>query len=375
MNELTPEQKRVLREKGTEAPFSGDYVHKTKDGMYKCVACDNLIFSSDAQFDSGTGWPSFDQAILGAVKEVEDNDHGMSRIETVCAKCGSHLGHVFDDGPTKTGKRYCINSVCLNLEEKGNSLPKALAFDLDGTLASSKYRIEDDMVAVLCQLLAHVPIAVVSGASQEQFHEQFLQYFPKDFDFTSKLYIFPQNGAELIEYKKGSWVVDYENSLDKRSEGEIISALDLVIKEFGLKKNPDYGELVENRGDQITLSALGQKAPLELKQKWDPDQAIRIKMKAFLEPLLPDDEIRIGGATSIDITKRGIHKAYAMNYFIKMLNIAKENLLYIGDALFPGGNDEIVKKNGFVCQKVDNPQDTLTLLRGILQKYEEASRK
>lgn len=116
MKKLTPEQQRVLKEKGTEAPFSGKYVHKTKDGIYKCVACDNPIFASDAQFDSGSGWPSFDQAIPNAVKEIEDNDHGMHRTEIVCAKCNSHLGHVFNDGPTKTGRRYCINSVCLDLE-------------------------------------------------------------------------------------------------------------------------------------------------------------------------------------------------------------------------------------------------------------------
>ncbi len=107
-----------MKGKFTEPPFSGKYVHKTKDGMYHCVICDNPIFSSDTQFDSGTGWPSFDQAIPSAVKEIEDNDHEMHRIEIICAKCGSHLGHVFDDGPTATGKRYCINSVCLDLEEK-----------------------------------------------------------------------------------------------------------------------------------------------------------------------------------------------------------------------------------------------------------------
>ena len=126
MKELTPEQIKVLKEKGTEAPFSGKYVHKTKDGMYKCVACDNPIFSSDAQFDSGTGWPSFDKAVPGSVKEIEDKDYGMNRIEIVCAKCGSHLGHVFDDGPTQTGKRYCINSVCLDLEDKKQSAIMAI---------------------------------------------------------------------------------------------------------------------------------------------------------------------------------------------------------------------------------------------------------
>ena len=114
---LTPEQYKVLREKGTEAPFSGKLLHADKDGTYTCVACGNPLFSSDAKFESGTGWPSFDQAIAGAVKQVVDNAHGMSRTEIICARCGSHLGHVFDDGPTKTGKRFCLNSVCLDLEE------------------------------------------------------------------------------------------------------------------------------------------------------------------------------------------------------------------------------------------------------------------
>lgn len=110
---LTPEQYRVLREKGTEVPFSGNYVHKTKNGNYVCMACDNPLFSSDAQFDSGTGWPSFDKAIEGSVQYNQEPD---GRTEIICKKCGSHLGHVFDDGPTKTGKRYCINSVCLDLK-------------------------------------------------------------------------------------------------------------------------------------------------------------------------------------------------------------------------------------------------------------------
>ncbi len=113
---LTPEQYKVLREKGTEAPFSGKL--KEGKGTYNCVACGNPLFSTDAKFESGTGWPSFDQAIPGSVTTISDTSHGMVRSEITCAKCGSHLGHVFDDGPTETGKRYCLNSVCLDLEEK-----------------------------------------------------------------------------------------------------------------------------------------------------------------------------------------------------------------------------------------------------------------
>lgn len=115
---LTKEQYHVLREKGTEMPFTGKYVHESKDGMYNCVVCNNPLFSSDAKFDSGTGWPSFDDALPGAVKYERDDSLGMERTEIVCVKCGSHLGHVFDDGPTETGKRYCINSVCLDLDAK-----------------------------------------------------------------------------------------------------------------------------------------------------------------------------------------------------------------------------------------------------------------
>src|SRR3989344_2589940 len=114
---LTPEEYVVLREKGTEAPFSGKLLHDKRDGMYKCKVCDSPLFSSEAKFDSGTGWPSFDESLQGSVREIDDDSHGMNRTEIVCTKCGSHLGHLFSDGPTKTGRRYCLNSVCLDLEE------------------------------------------------------------------------------------------------------------------------------------------------------------------------------------------------------------------------------------------------------------------
>jgi len=113
---LTPEQYRVLREKGTEPPGSGKYLYERARGSYLCAACGNPLFSSDAKFDSDTGWPSFDEALPGAIEEHDDDSLGMRRVEIICARCGSHLGHVFDDGPTKTGKRYCMNSVCLDLE-------------------------------------------------------------------------------------------------------------------------------------------------------------------------------------------------------------------------------------------------------------------
>ena len=120
---LTPEEYRVLREGGTEGRFSGDYVKETTEGTYNCAACGNPLFSSSTQFKTKlaglTGWPSFEDALPGSVELRSDNSHDMRRTEVVCAKCGSHLGHVFDDETeTKTGKHFCINSVCLDLEEK-----------------------------------------------------------------------------------------------------------------------------------------------------------------------------------------------------------------------------------------------------------------
>ena len=114
---LTPKEYEVLRQGGTEAPFSGELLNVEMDGTFTCKVCGNPLFASDAKFDSGTGWPSFDSAIPGSVELIQDMSRGMSRTEVRCAKCGSHLGHVFDDGPTATGKRYCINSVCLIAEE------------------------------------------------------------------------------------------------------------------------------------------------------------------------------------------------------------------------------------------------------------------
>jgi peptide-methionine (R)-S-oxide reductase len=116
--ELNPEQYRILREKGTEAPFSGKYVRTNKKGRYVCAACGNELFSSDTKFDSSCGWPSFYDAKSDAVEFSKDLSHGMVRTEVTCKKCGGHLGHIFDDGPNPTGKRFCINSVALDFKEE-----------------------------------------------------------------------------------------------------------------------------------------------------------------------------------------------------------------------------------------------------------------
>lgn len=121
---LTEEEYKVLREGATERPFTGELLHEERDGSFSCKVCSQTLFSSDAKFDSGTGWPSFDKAVEGGVIEKEDISLGMRRVEVLCSRCGSHLGHVFPDGPTKTGMRYCINSVCLGFEEVGENRDK-----------------------------------------------------------------------------------------------------------------------------------------------------------------------------------------------------------------------------------------------------------
>lgn len=115
---LTPEQYKIMRQKGTEAPFTSPLVDNHQTGMFKCAGCGQELFSSDTKFDSGTGWPSFDQAIAGSVIMRPDNEYGMERTEVVCSRCGAHLGHLFDDGPATTGKRFCINGACLLMEPK-----------------------------------------------------------------------------------------------------------------------------------------------------------------------------------------------------------------------------------------------------------------
>jgi peptide-methionine (R)-S-oxide reductase len=121
-NKLTADEYRVLREKGTEAPFSGKYYKETAKGVYNCKVCSQQLFSSDSKFHSDmpglSGWPSFDEAIPGSIEYVEDNSHGMHRTEIICSKCKSHLGHLFDDVESKTGKHFCLNSVCLDLEKE-----------------------------------------------------------------------------------------------------------------------------------------------------------------------------------------------------------------------------------------------------------------
>lgn len=258
-------------------------------------------------------------------------------------------------------------------------IPKALAFDLDGTLTLSKFHLEENMASILGDLLEKFPIAIVSGASKEQFKTQFLNYFllysSKSIKNFPNLYLFPENGASLILYNNNEWRTVYENSFSEDESSKIILTLNNAIERFNLFEKEGFGKLIENRGAEITLSCLGQNAPIDIKQKWDPNQEKRKEIREYIHNLLLDYEVRIGGSTSIDITKNGMNKSLAINNFLKILNIKKNELIFLGDALFTGGNDEIVEETGVKCYKVDNPQDTINILRDIINTYEQVSSK
>jgi len=117
-NELSDEEFRVLRKKGTELPFTGQYNNHFDKGIYRCRACDTPLYDSESKFESGCGWPSYNKALSGALEFIKDNSHGMIRTEIVCAKCGGHQGHVFNDGPSTTGERYCVNSVSIRFDSE-----------------------------------------------------------------------------------------------------------------------------------------------------------------------------------------------------------------------------------------------------------------
>lgn len=252
--------------------------------------------------------------------------------------------------------------------------PKALLFDLDNTLAPSKQPISPDMSVMLYRLLSYVPVVIISGASLKQLMTQVVDYLPGPLSLNGaimNLYLFPENGAVLYTRRMGEWKAEYEEKLTDEEKKKILDALHQLFQKFGITGAPkkEYGDIVEDRGSQITFSALGQQAPLNVKSGWDPDQAKRKAMVAFIRPMLDEFEINIGGTSSIDITRKGFNKEYAIKRFVEFTKIEPKDILFFGDAIYPGGNDEIVAKSGVPSHKVSNPQETLAILGGILEVY------
>lgn len=243
---------------------------------------------------------------------------------------------------------------------------KIYIFDLDDTLAESKTPLSHEMSIVLSQLLKRVKVAIVSGGSFEQYKKQVIVSLPQDREILKNLYLFPTNGSSMYQYVDG-WKKVYSEELTKEEREKIINAINSALKTSGISFPEIFGEQIEDRESQVTFSALGQKAPVEKKKQWDPDQKIRLPLAVEIQKYLQDFEVRVGGTTSIDITRKGITKAYAIYKIMKHLGITKEEMLFFGDAIFPGGNDYAVKEVDVPCVKVKNYEDTLDHLREILK--------
>jgi len=241
---------------------------------------------------------------------------------------------------------------------------KIVVCDLDGTLASSKSPIEKDVSEVLSQFLIYKKMAVISGGKYEQFQKQFLAGITKDPELLSNLYLFPTCATAFYMFKDGDWRQVYAENLKSDEKDKIFSAFEHALASSGYKRpEKSFGEIIEDRGTQITFSALGQKAPLELKKAWDPDQSKRKVIRSYLEQLIPEFEINLGGTTSIDVTRKGIDKAYGIRKICEHLNYKVEDMLFIGDALFEGGNDYPVKQVGVECIQVSGPSETKAILQ------------
>jgi HAD superfamily hydrolase (TIGR01484 family) len=243
-------------------------------------------------------------------------------------------------------------------------MKKLIVFDLDGTLAASKSSLDAEMLSLLHELLGVVKVAVISGGAWLQFERQMLSKLPQD-DRLAKLSILPTCGTEFFQYA-GAWKKLYSEDFTAAEKGRIVSSVKSAIETAGFRVDKTWGETIEDRGSQVTYSALGQQAPLEEKERWDPDFAKRKKIKAVLDTLIPEFSVRIGGATSIDITKPGIDKAYGIGKLRDILGISVREMIYVGDALFVGGNDYPAEQAGVISIPVRGPSETKRVIEAII---------
>lgn len=243
-------------------------------------------------------------------------------------------------------------------------MKKLIVFDLDGTLAVSKSPLDAGMSGLLSALLGIVKAAVISGGAWSQFEAQVLAHLPHD-EHLKNLSLLPACGTQFYQYETG-WKLLYAENFTAGEKEKLVRSLHQVMDDTGIKPGNTWGEIIEDRGSQITFSALGQHAPIEAKEKWDPDFARRKKMQARLVLLIPEFSVRLGGTTSIDVTKPGIDKAYGIRKLRDTLGIAIDDMLFIGDALFPGGNDYPAREAGALSIQVRDPDETRRVVETII---------
>jgi phosphomannomutase len=237
-------------------------------------------------------------------------------------------------------------------------------FDLDGTLAESKSPLDAEMAALLTRLLEVVRVAIISGAAWHQFEKQVLSNLTTD-ERLDNLSLLPTCGTKLYRHD-GGWKELYSEDFTTDEKSKIERALSSASTLSGFGAERRWGELLEDRGSQITWSALGQEAPLDEKKRWDPDFEKRKKMRLLLVERLPEFSVHLGGATSIDVTKPGVDKAYGIRKLRDTLGIAIRDMLFVGDAVFPGGNDYAAKEAGVTCIKVRDPRETQRVIETMV---------
>jgi phosphomannomutase len=241
---------------------------------------------------------------------------------------------------------------------------KLIVFDLDGTLAESKASVDAEMAKLLDSLLGIVKVSVISGGAWQQFEKQVLAHLSHD-ERLKNLSLLPTCGTKFYQYES-DWKLLYSEDFTEEEKKKIVSSLQQAIGESDCRGEKSWGKVIEDRGSQITFSALGQEAPLEKKKTWDPDFAKRKGMKVILDKLIPEFSVRLGGATSIDVTKHGIDKAYGIRKLRDVLGVSIPEMIFVGDAVFPGGNDYPAKEAGVLSIEVKNPHETKRVIEAIL---------
>lgn len=245
---------------------------------------------------------------------------------------------------------------------------KLIFFDLDGTLTESKQPLSSEMAGLVAGLLALTRIAIISGGALPQFLKQVIGALPESTNLAN-LYLLPTSGAALYEWKDHDWSKVYEERLSETEAHTIETAMHAVAQETGLINfsEPAWGERIEYRGSQVSMSALGQHAPLDEKKVWDPDHTKRHALQTALAARLPGFSVGMGGATTIDVTKRGIDKAYGLRQLCERLGLRESDALYVGDELVAGGNDEAVFKTKAETRSVTGPAETSSVIKAMLR--------
>ncbi len=247
--------------------------------------------------------------------------------------------------------------------------PRVIAFDLDSTLAESKSPVTSDMGVLLGALLERIPVAVMSGGSYAQFERQLLPALPADAHLEN-LFLFPVCAGMCYRYREGVWTRVDDQSFTPEEKSVVMQALQEAMEETGFRTPPKHvwGERIEDRGALIAFSALGQQAPVEEKKKWDPDRTKRAPLQAALIQRLPGYTVKSNATTTIDITRAGVTKAYGVRKLSELTSVAISDMLYVGDALFPGGNDEVVKETGIETRQVAGPTETAEVIRSFIKE-------